>query len=70
MDFLVRVGGGFVLFMVVGTMLCGIVYVTIWTVNRGIQFMADKIGIEITDFWDWLSAKFTERKKKNGNPER
>ena len=67
MDFLVRVGGGFVLFMVVSTLLCGITYATIWIVNRGIQFMADRIGIEITDFWDWLRAKFPKKEKKDGN---
>jgi hypothetical protein len=39
-------------------------YVCLWLLNRGIQLFASLIGVEITDFFEWMKERLPKRRKK------
>lgn len=41
-----------------------ILYATVWLINKLVQLVADGLGYEVTDFFQWLRSKLPEKKEK------
>lgn len=66
MAFIIKLVLMFGKFVVTLIVLAAILYITVWLINKLVQIVADGLGVEVRDFFDWVRSKLP-KKKENGD---
>lgn len=51
-------------FGLVFVLVCASIIFVFWVVNKGVQLVANQLGYEVGDFWQWIKSKLPEIKWK------
>lgn len=63
MGFVIRLVVTFGQVVIILTVTALLLLATVWLVNKLVQFTANQLGVEVTDFFAWLRTKLPKKNK-------